>query len=506
MTTPEPTGLADGDWHRLHPATPLFRGGIVFVAIVGWILVNLRDVFFESLFDEVVPGDGPREPNPARDWILANVPIAMGVLLVVLLVVVAFAWLSWRMHEFRVTDELVEVRSGVIWRRHRRGRLDRIQGVNIVRPIVPRIFGAARLEISVAGEDANIRLAYLAGWIADALRADILRRATEARSARIALAVEERLGSPPSPLLAERPAAAGPGFLEQRAAEFLRPELDQPLAAPDSLVRMDVGRLVASTALSLGIPTILVAAAIWVGVATTREFAILFVLVPSVIALATYAVRRVTRSLRYSIAATPDGIRVGFGLLSTTNETLPPGRIHAVQVSQPLVWRPFGWWTVRLNRAANSSRDGAAGQANTTILPVGDLADVEKVLGLVLPDDAALVREALVGRGGDGFTVSPPRARPYRWFSRRRNGFRLASESVVLRKGAIWREAIFVPLARVQSVAIVRGPLARAARLARVEVHTVAGVITPSIGAIDEHDARSLFSSAESRVIEAMAA
>ena len=27
------TRLADGEWHRLHPATPLLRGGIVIIAI-----------------------------------------------------------------------------------------------------------------------------------------------------------------------------------------------------------------------------------------------------------------------------------------------------------------------------------------------------------------------------------------------------------------------------------------------------------------------------------------
>ena len=35
----------DGEWHRLHPATPLLRGGIVFIALFGFVLSNLREVF-----------------------------------------------------------------------------------------------------------------------------------------------------------------------------------------------------------------------------------------------------------------------------------------------------------------------------------------------------------------------------------------------------------------------------------------------------------------------------
>ena len=55
-TPPAPgrgTGLADGEWHRLHPATPLLKGGIAFVAILGVIIVNLRDVFINI----VIGGD-----------------------------------------------------------------------------------------------------------------------------------------------------------------------------------------------------------------------------------------------------------------------------------------------------------------------------------------------------------------------------------------------------------------------------------------------------------------
>ncbi|MBK0297088.1 hypothetical protein IAE22_35140, partial [Bacillus sp. S34] len=64
-----------------------------------------------------------------------------------------------------------------------------------------------------------------------------------------------------------------------------------------------------------------------------------------------------------------------------SNETLPPGRIHAVSVAQPLLWRPFGWWDVRINRATNAG-NGASNnqQVSSIVLPVGTARDVREVL------------------------------------------------------------------------------------------------------------------------------
>jgi putative membrane protein len=63
----------------------------------------------------------------------------------------------------------------------------------------------------------------------------------------------------------------------------------------------------------------------------------------------------------------------------------------------------------------------------------------------------------------------------------------------LLRRGAIWRELAIVPTPRVQSVAIEQGPLYRAMRLAHVHVHTVAGPISPALGALDARDAEGFF-------------
>jgi putative membrane protein len=497
-----PVNFANGEWHRLHPATPLFRGGLAFIAIIGVLLVNLRDRLVSVFFGADrggLPRTGGDFEADAIDYIVREELVVLALLagVGVLLLLIAGFWLSWRMHTFRITDEVVEVRSGILFRTNRKGRLDRIQGINIGRPIVPRLFGAAKLEITVAGNDANVPLAYLRGRDADALRQEILRLASGSRRDGVEAGI------------AATGLAVGRVF-DARLSELRAPEIDVDLITPQSVVRMNPGRLIGSTVLS---DTTVVLVAMLIGlavtIAVTGEFFLLFAVFPAMIGIGGFLIARITRSLRYSIAATPDGVRVGFGLLSTTNETLPPGRIHSLKISQPLLWRPSGWWQVAVNRASRSSQSGAAGQQQTTILPVGNLDDVRAVVQLLLPnvavDDALPVLEhGLLGRGNDGgFSISPRRARPLRWFSQPRNGFAVTDAAVLLRTGSIWRSLTIVPLSRAQSVSVYQGPVLRALSLASVHVHTVSGPISASVGALDRDDAMRLFDTVAASTVRA---
>jgi len=476
--TAEPIGrYTDGEWHRLHPLTPLLKGGIAFVAGIGIVVVNMRDYFIESFF-----GNPGVEGDPIR-WAADEGYLGIAVLIFIgiLLLFVAGFYASWRMHSFRITDEVVEVRSGILFRTNRKGRLDRIQGININRPFLARLVGTAKLEVNVAGQDANVQLDYLGSRAADDLRADILRLASGTQEQATEITVD----------------AAGT-VIERRVAELLAPELDPVAVRAESVVTLSLKRLIGSLLLG-GLPfmIIIVGAGLTWAIIETGSILPLAGLIPALIGGGTYYVQRFTRSLRYSIAATPDGVRVGFGLLSTTNETLPPGRIHSVQVSQPLLWRIPGWWEIKVNRASTSSTKSSSGIANTTILPVGDRDDVRNVLALLIPDLAGfeeLVFSGLESKGGDdGFTNSPKRAAVLRWFSWRRNGFALTPSATLLRKGAIWRELVIVPDARMQSVAVRQGPILRRLKLAGIRIHTVAGPITPSLGALDVAAVLSFF-------------
>ena len=156
-----------------------------------------------------------------------------------------------------------------------------------------------------------------------------------------------------------------------------------------------------------------------------------------------------------------------------------------------------------------SSAQGAGGQAQTTILPVGNADDVRTVLRLLLPagvtdDSMPMIDLGLTGSGDEGgFVPSPPRARPLRWFSVKRNATALTPELVMLRTGAIWRALTLVPYPRIQSVALTQGPILRALRLGAVDVHTVAGPISAGIGALDRDHALSFFAHVTGRAIAA---
>ncbi|HSP52274.1 MAG TPA: PH domain-containing protein, partial [Cryobacterium sp.] len=275
---------------------------------------------------------------------------------------------------------------------------------------------------------------------------------------------------------------------------------DPDAAPPESVVRIPPGRLIGSVVASgFTVFVVLAGIALIVSVTAGGSDWLLVAFIPTLIAGASFYFTRVTKSLRYSIAGTPDGVRVGFGLLTTSNETLPPGRIHAIGVSQPLLWRPFGWWQVRINTAGHSSTKGAAGEANTTTLPVGTLADVARVLELILPgfdsaEQQALIERGLRSKGGDdGFTNAPRRAAWLHPFSWRRTGYTVSDGIALLRRGVISRELVLVPLARLQSVAISQGPVKRMLHLATARLHTVAGPVSAYLGVVDAAEALVFF-------------
>ncbi len=475
--------LADGEWHRLHPATPLLRGGIGLLAIAGILAANLRDRIIEFFlqFEERDPIDEIID----RGLLLPGLAIAIAVLGVGIL---GF-WLAWRMREFRVTDEVVELRSGILFRTQRRARLDRVQGINIVRPLVPRVFGTARLEISVAGNDAGVKLDYLGSAAADRLRTDVLDLASGAQ--RRAPASDAGAGPGPG------------GVVGRRVGELLAPELSREEAARSSVVHVSVSRLLGSLVLrdsTLLLLLLLIAGVVWI--VSTDSWFVLFGLIPSLIGLAGFIARRFSRSLRYTIAGSESGIRIGSGLASTRNETLPPGRIHSIEISQPLLWRIAGWWQIRITRAASMKDQDGSGNDNV-VLPVGDITDVRRVLDLLMPGTPGSELDEMLATGLTGashssesaalYVTTPARGRLWRPFSWRRNGVALHDRHLLLRKGRIWRSLIVVPLARMQGVSVHQGPLYRSTRLAHVRAHIVAGPIVASVGALDADDAVGVF-------------
>ena len=449
----------DGEWLRVHPASPFVRGWVALAAISYFFG---RDTFErmlqgEPLMDGQIAGRAP--------WLLA------GGAVVLVLAVLGFI-LSWYFTRYQVAEGYVRVNTGFLFKQQRQARLDRVQAIDIVQPLLARIFGLAELkfEVADAGESA-VRLAYLRIDDARQLRATILARAS---------------GAEPEP---GRPEAAAPEAPEQ-----------QVLQVPPS-------RLIGSLLLSeQSVFIVLGGAASVVLSAVTENRAFFLYLIPAALGLFAAYWSSFHRGYNFTAAISPDGIRLRYGLLDTQAQTLPPGRIQALRVVQPPLWRIFGWYRMQVNVAGygTAGNNGEAG-TRTTLLPVGELEDVLNMLALVLPDPGTddplrVFQCGLYGLDSDGgFVTTPRRARllaPLGW---RRNGFAATDTALLMRSGRWWRQLVVVPHQRTQSMALHQGPLARRFKLADLVLHTTAGPVTPRVIQADVAEALALFDAQAAR-------
>ncbi|MGO4189423.1 PH domain-containing protein [Pseudarthrobacter sp. TAF60_1] len=449
----------DGEWLRVHPASPFVR---------GWVALAAIGFFFgRDTFERLLQGRPLIEDDFAGrvPWLVAG----GGIMLV--LAVLGFI-LTWYFTKYQVSEGYVRVNSGFLFRQQRQARLDRVQAIDIVQPLLARIFGLAELkfEVADAGESA-VKLAYLRMDDARHLRATILARAA---------------GVLPDPAM---PLAAPP-----EAPEF--PVLSVP---PSRLV----GSLLLSEQ-SVGVVLGGVASVVLSAVTDNRSF--YFYLIPAALGLAASYWGSFNKGYNFTAAISPDGIRLRYGLLDTQAQTLPPGRIQALKVVQSPLWRNFGWYRIQVN-VAGYGAPGSNGESasRTTLLPVGKLPDVMSMLALVLPDPGTpepgrIFAAGLGGQDSDGgFVTTPRRGRflsPLGW---RRNGFASTDTALLIRSGRWWRELVMVPHQRTQSMALHQGPLARRFRLADLVLHTTAGPVSPRLRQAGLDEARNLFDEQSAR-------
>ncbi|MGN7950303.1 PH domain-containing protein [Microbacterium sp. 22215] len=537
----DPTTLADGEWHRMHPLTPLFKGGLALIIVAGIAIANLRDRLIAWFVDLFTPEEAHYDDYTGGDpvdWVLANnlvLVVLLGVLALAV-VLVAIFWFVWRFQQFRITGDHVEVRKGIVFRSHRRAPLDRVQGVNLTRPFPARIIGLAKLEVVGAGTDSNVELEYLATPRAESVRADILRLASGARAARQTAAdAASGVHAPASPAAAPG-APGGPSSTRAQlvgsvnaGVNGLIGGVDLADVEPESVVKIPAGRLIGSQVISSVLWLVFFGLIFGVAVGGVAIGSLvdgdpiegflglgitLGIGIPMIIAVVGITWAQISKSLRYSIAPTPDGVRITYGLLTTVTETLPPGRIFAVEVTQSLLWRPFGWWTIKINRMSGKSaaqQSSSSAQQFNVVLPVGKRADVERVLALILPDapvaDIPLVWEhGILGPvEGDPYRTMARRAwwrRPLSW---KRHGYALTDFGLLLRRGTVWRKLAIFPLARLQGVSLSQGPIDRAQRVSGAQVHSVQGLITGYLSGLERDDALFLLDGVSSAAVAAAA-
>ncbi|MDX3536517.1 PH domain-containing protein [Streptomyces sp. MB09-01] len=399
---------------RLHPFTPLRRAWVPIAATVGVIA---------------------QQGDQAQKW-MADLSVLLRLLALagVVLVFAVYGFLSWWFTHYAVTDTELRIRTGLLFRRTAHIRLDRLQAVDVTRPLLARLTGVASLRLDVIGTDDKDQLSFLGEKEAVALRAELLARAA--------------------------------GFAPEEAVRLGE--------APDrELLRVSPRELAVSLLLSLGVLAALAAGvvgpvAVWWF--SSSPWAAVVALLPLLGAVWAATAGRFLAEYDWRVAESPDGLRLDHGMLDRAHETVPPGRVQSVRIVEPLLWRRRGRVRVEL---------AVAGSKNEVLVPVASRAAAYAVIARVLPGvDLEALSFSGSPRAGSRWVV------PVWW-----KGYALAvsPEVFAARHGRLCRRTEIVPHAKVQSVRLTQGPWTRARGLADVHVDTGAnGTVTARLRGADE--------------------
>lgn len=295
-----------------------------------WATVPFQ-VLLVSLVFIAVPG--PLLIGFGPGWLMTStLAVALGT--------TVYALLSWWNSSFGLRDDHLVVHSGVFRRVSREVPLSRLQAVDVVRPLLMQILGLAELRIELAGGDSSgIRLRYLSRRTAERLRAALLAHAAGL--------------SGTTPEAPEWPLYRLPFGLLLGALAFRLPVL---------------GAFVLFLALMV--------AGIWRG-----EPGVLGAAVPLLLGLMQGFIGPLLRYTDFYASRSPDGLRLRYGIFQARMQTVPPGRVQAVRIVEPLLWRALGVVRVEANVAGYV---GERQMDSSTLLPVVPRAVAYAVVGEVL--------------------------------------------------------------------------------------------------------------------------
>ena len=391
---------------RLHPLSPVLHGAksiAVIVAALSW--QTLGQVGLEKF--------------------------ALGVLVLGLGVVV-FSLVGWLNTGYHVVGRELRIQDGLLWRRNRAIPLERLQSVELRRPLLAQLTGLAELRLEVVGGGkTEAPLAYLTVREAAALRVRLLALAGRTENAAASVS--------PAPAL-ERPLVRVPN----------RDLVISQLLTPQAFL-LPVGVAFVITQF------VLEGSWTFIGIAST---------ITAMAGVLLQPVRRILRDWDFRLSRDHDGrLAVRYGLTETRNQTVPLHRVQSVTVTWPLLWRAKRWMHMRLDIAGFAGPQGTD-KGSDQLLPVGDQDTGRFLLWEVLPgaDLWALPTAPL-----------PDRARWLHPIALRTFGAGLTPDVFVTRWGLLTRELQLVPYARLQSVRVVQGPVQRLLRLATVYADTAGG-------------------------------
>ncbi|MDO5504616.1 MAG: PH domain-containing protein, partial [Actinomycetia bacterium] len=209
-------------------------------------------------------------------------------------------------------------------------------------------------------------------------------------------------------------------------------------------------------------------------------------------------VSRFLKEANFNVDIESDRLRITHGLTEQRSNTVPLARIQAVEISQGWFWRLPDWWRMKVTIAGVV---GENAEAQTTALPVGTQDEVLDLARIMLPGVSwEAILAGMRGTGGEpGFTTSSRRSAIFQPWAWQRNGYAVTDTALVIRRGRLARVVSLVPHARVQSMALLQGPLDRWRQIGTVRIDLTAGPVSGSVPHLDIDESRRLIAEQSSR-------
>ncbi|MEW2356365.1 PH domain-containing protein [Spirillospora sp. NPDC029432] len=428
---PPPVRFSEGT-HRLHWATAPLRALVIL--IIYFVLLG-----FPLLLTQTDQGVA----LVLSPEVVVRFTVVTAVIGVIAVAAGLWGWLALR---FRVDGDDLVVETGLLRKRKRRIPLSRVQAIDLVRPLVTRMFALAEVRVELAGGEASgIVLRYLGRHTAQQLRAELLARA-----------------------------AGLPGHT--------------PEAPERPLWKVPFGALLGSLVLKLPvIGTALAFLASLFFLLLFVEGGMLVVLILLLLGLIRAVIAPMVMYVNHSVAMSPDGVRLRYGLLETRMQTLPPGRVQAVGLVEPLLWRPFGWARLDVTVAGYAGERQAL---SSVLLPLAPR-----------PVAVHLISQIFPGANVDAVPLLPASSRSVAL--ERADGAGTDDHVFVTRRGWLCRRTDVIAHARAQSVRMTVNPLQRMLRLATVRVDAPPGPVQVAAADRELGEARAIVESTAYRALAA---
>ena len=522
MQAGAPKPIALGQPQRLHWLTPILKTWQLVLALFAFLAYqNLQEI---------------RELSKQAEnyHLLDDVGL---VVLVVLVGVVAFlaimglyAYVSWRCMSYTLDAKSITLHQGIIFKNKRSVYLERIQSVDINRTLVARLLGLGTVRIeSAGGSGSNLDLSYLKNSELAGIRAQLLEAAFAAKAPHEGAQVSGQM-APGAPVPGVQPApqsgAQMPGQYVQgdhytQAGQYGAGQYAAGAQLQEqTLYSVSPTRLIGSYLLT---PALVVSAVAVIAIIITGVLALSgvsdagaimgagFGVFAAASAMASSLWGRFNHDFNFSLAVSRVGLRLHGGLTQTYSRTLPPNRIHAVELTQPFMWRLKGWWRVEVltagvsgaSEGTDSTGENKANFTADSLLPVGDWGQALYALWLVIPELASANPQALLSNmaygvgtanpSGDHLWCAPGRTRWLDPLLYKRNAVAVTDTAVLIRAGRFKRRLIVLTHERSQSLALSQGPFERLVDVANIKFDMVPGPIKPVIRHLDTGQARQLW-------------